>query len=88
MFVRKEDRPRPAKSLSLEGKIYYSSSEKILAGVLRPWRSGGTSGRCFFLCEEPRYMGLALTHGAERSIVSPCARTPFIIVHQGRRISV
>jgi len=83
MFVRKEDRPRPAKSLSLEGKITYTHQARRYARLVTKAMGGpgGTSGRCFFLCEEPRYMGIGpdTMRRKDRIVIFYGARTPFII---------
>ena len=83
MFVRKEDRPRPATSLSLEGKTIYTHQARRYARLVTKAMGGpgGTSGRCFFLCEEPRYMGIGpdTMRRKDRIVIFYGARTPFII---------
>lgn len=83
MFVRKEDRPRAAKSISTESKVTYTHQARRYARLVTKTMgsAGGASGRCFFLCDEPRYMGIGpdSLRRKDRIVIFYGARTPFII---------
>lgn len=82
-FVREADRPYPVNKAAPGERVSYSHNARRYARLVikTMGRPDGFAGRCFFLADNPRYMGIGpeKIRNGDRIVIFYGARTPFIV---------